>query len=248
MSESVEKIALLTGASRGIGRATLHRLAEQGYYVIGTATSSSGVNGIQAFLEEAGLRGEAQILNIADKASIASLITYLTDSDKLPDIFVGNAGITSDDLILRMSDEAWDSVIETNLTGNFRLLRDVIKRMFRKRWGRVVFIGSVVGSSGNPGQANYCAAKAALIGLSRSVAQEMGARGITVNVVAPGFIETDMTESLPELVKTEMHKRIPMKRFGTADDIANTVSFLVSEAANYITGQVIHVNGGLYMG
>lgn len=248
MSESIEKIALLTGASRGIGRATLHRLAQDGYYVIGTATTPDGVAAICAALDAVGLKGEAQLLNVSDKASIEALVTYLTNENKLPDIFVGNAGITADDLMLRMTDEAWDSVIETNLTGNFRLLRDFIKRMFRKRWGRVVFIGSVVGSSGNPGQANYCAAKAALIGLSRSVAQEMGGRGITVNVVAPGFIETDMTDSLPDLVKDEMRKRIPMKRFGKVQDIADAVSFLASESAGYITGQVIHVNGGMYMG
>jgi len=248
MNQNSGKIALVTGASRGIGKAIVAQLAADGHYVIGTATSVQGASAISGWMQEQGLSGEGRVLNVACKESLESFMTALSDDKKLPAIFIGNAGITDDDLLLRMSDEAFERVIETNLTGNFRMTRACVKPMFRARWGRIIFIGSVVGSSGNGGQANYSASKAGLIGMTRSMAQEMGSRGITFNVVAPGFIDTDMTESLPDAVKDEMLKRIPLKRFGQPKDVADLVAFLASEKANYITGQVMHVNGGMYMG
>jgi 3-oxoacyl-[acyl-carrier protein] reductase len=241
------KVALVTGASRGIGRAIAKTLAEQGAYVIGTATTDAGAAGITAYLKEANLLGEGAVLNVTSPDSIHTLLTWLDSTEKTPHILVNNAGITADNLLLRMTDDEWDSVIITNLSAVFKLTRAVIKPMFRARFGRIINIGSVVGSSGNPGQVNYTAAKAGLIGFSKSLAQEIGSRNITVNVVAPGFIETEMTDVLPDLVKAEMKKRIPVKRFGTPEDIAATVAFLASDAANYITGATIPVNGGMYM-
>ena len=242
-----EKVALVTGASRGIGMAIAKTLAAQGAYVVGTATTPEGAERITAYLEQAGLTGHGAVLNVTDNESVDSLLTALNDADKTPSILVNNAGITADNLLLRMSDEEWDRVIATNLTAVFRLTRACIKPMFRARWGRVINIGSVVGSSGNSGQSNYTAAKAGVIGFSKSLAQEIGSRGVTVNVVAPGFIGTDMTEALPDMVKSEMLKRIPAKRFGTPDDVAAAVTFLASDLANYVTGDTIHVNGGMYM-
>jgi 3-oxoacyl-[acyl-carrier protein] reductase len=242
-----DKIALITGASRGIGMAITKTLALQGAYVIGTATTEEGAKRISAYLEEADLTGEGAVLNVTDPSSVDTLLTNLNDANKTPHILVNNAGITADNLLLRMDDDEWDRVIATNLSAVFRMTRAFIKPMFRARFGRIINIGSVVGSSGNPGQVNYTAAKAGLIGFSKSLAQELGSRGITVNVVAPGFIETEMTDVLPDLVKSEMKKRIPLKRLGTPDDIAATVAFLASDAANYITGETIQVNGGMYM-
>lgn len=242
-----DKITLITGASRGIGQSILHTLGQQGYYVIGTATTSVGADAINAYINEHKLNGRGVALDITDKAAIDGLMSSLADEGKVPSILINNAGVTDDDLLLRMSDEAWDRVIETNLTGIFRMSRSCIKNMFRARWGRIVNIGSVVGSSGNAGQTNYVAAKAGVVGFSKALAQEMASRNITVNVVAPGFIQTDMTDALPDMVKDEMRKRIPMKRFGAAEDVALAVAFLVSEGASYITGQTIHVNGGMYM-
>lgn len=241
------KVALVTGASRGIGQAVLLKLASLGAYVIGTATSDVGVKAINAALEMEGLSGEGMALDVRDKNQVEDIMTGLSDKQKIPAILVNNAGITCDNLLLRMDDEEWYRVIETNLNAVFRLSRACIKPMFRARWGRIINIGSVVGSSGNSGQANYTAAKAGVVGFSKSLAQEMGSRGITVNVVAPGFIDTDMTQGLPELVKEEMLKRIPMKRLGVVDDVAAAVAFLASDAANYITGVTLHVNGGMYM-
>ncbi len=242
-----DKIALVTGASRGIGMAITKTLAEQGAYVIGTATSEAGAERISAYLKEAGLTGEGAVLNVTDSNSVDTLLSAISDADKTPHILVNNAGITADNLLLRMDDDEWDRVIATNLSAIFKMTRACIKPMFRARFGRVINIGSVVGSSGNPGQVNYTAAKAGLIGFSKSLAQEIGSRGITVNVVAPGFIETEMTDVLPDLVKSEMKKRIPLRKFGSPDDIAAAVAFLASDAANYITGETIQVNGGMYM-
>jgi 3-oxoacyl-[acyl-carrier protein] reductase len=247
MIDLSNKVALVTGASRGIGMSIAKTLAEQGAYVIGTATTDAGAQKITAYFEAAQLTGEGAVLNVTDSTSVEALLKSLDNADKTPSILVNNAGITADNLLLRMSDEEWDSVITTNLSAVFRMTRALVKPMFRARFGRIINVGSVVGSSGNPGQVNYTAAKAGLIGFSKSLAQEIGSRGITVNVVAPGFIDTEMTDVLPDLVKSEMKKRIPVKRFGTPDDIAKTVAFLASDAANYITGETIHVNGGMYM-
>ena len=240
-------MALVTGASRGIGRAILMALAKNGAYVVGTATTETGAAAITAELELAHLAGEGRVLDVTQTASVEALHEYLSLNNKAPSILVNNAGITNDNLLLRMEDEEWFNVIETNLNSVYRLSKSCLKSMFRARWGRIITIGSVVGSSGNSGQVNYTAAKAGVIGFSKSLAQEMGSRGITVNVVAPGFIDTDMTAALPSMVKDEMLKRIPMKRLGSADDVAHAVVFLASDAANYITGETLHVNGGMYM-
>lgn len=247
MIELNDRVALVTGASRGIGMAIAKKLAEQGAYVIGTATSSDGADRISAYLKQDNLAGHGAVLNVTDNESVEALLASLSDADKTPSILVNNAGITADNLLLRMSDDEWDRVITTNLSAVFRMTRACLKPMFRARWGRIINIGSVVGSSGNPGQANYTAAKAGVIGFSKSLAQEVGSRGITVNTVSPGFISTDMTDALPDLVKSEMLKRIPAKRFGTSDDVAAAVTFLASDLANYVTGDTIHVNGGMYM-
>lgn len=241
------KVALVTGASRGIGKAVALMLAQKGAYVIGTATTAQGAAGISTTFQQENLEGEGVVLDVTASENVENLMSQLSDQNKLPAILVNNAGITADNLLLRMEDEEWYRVIETNLNAVFRLSKACLKPMFRARWGRIISIGSVVGSSGNSGQVNYTAAKAGIIGFSKSLAQEMGARGITVNVVAPGFIDTDMTAALPDLIKQEMLKRIPLKRLGKVEDIAATVAFLASDCANYITGETIHVNGGMYM-
>lgn len=242
-----KKIALVTGATRGIGQSIAHVLAKQGFWVIGTATSPEGRQTIQTMFAEQDLPGEGVCLNVTDPDSIEQLMQHLEQHHQLPNILVNNAGITRDNLLLRMDDDEWYQVIETNLNAIYRLTKACIKPMFRERWGRIINIGSVVGSRGNAGQVNYTAAKAGLIGFSKSLAQEIGSRGITVNVVSPGFIDTDMTQRLPDLVKEDMLKLIPLRRFGHVDDVANVVAFLASDAANYITGETIHVNGGMYM-
>ena len=247
MKNLQDKIALVTGASRGIGRAVALMLAQKGAYVIGTATTAEGAAGITELFQEAHLEGQGVVLNVTDNANVEQLMTALSNQNKLPSILVNNAGITADNLLLRMEDDEWYRVIETNMNAVFRLSKACIKPMFRARWGRIISIGSVVGSSGNSGQSNYTAAKAGVVGFSKSLAQEMGSRNITVNVVAPGFIDTDMTAALPDMIKEEMLKRIPMKRLGKVEDIAEVVAFLASDSANYITGETIHVNGGMYM-
>lgn len=242
-----KKTVLVTGASRGIGHAIALNLAKQGAYVIGTATSEEGVNTIDNALKTQGLLGEAVVLDVTSQADVDNLIARLADTRKSPQILVNNAGITQDNLLLRMEDDEWYRVIETNLNSVYRLSKACLKSMVRTRFGRIITIGSVVGSSGNAGQANYTAAKSGIIGFSKSLAQEIGSRNITVNVISPGFIDTDMTRALPDSIKEELLKRIPLKRLGEVNDIAAAVAFLASDYAGYITGETLHVNGGMYM-
>lgn len=240
------KKVLVTGASRGIGQAIALALAAAGGEVTGTATSEAGAERIQSKLAEAGTPGRGCVLDIADAGSVAALVESL--GDDMPDVLVNNAGITRDNLLLRMKPEEWSAVIDTNLTGVFRLTRAALRPMVKRRWGRIINIGSVVANSGNPGQANYCAAKAGLEGFTRSLAKEVAARAITANVIAPGFIDTDMTQALSEDQRTALAAQIPAGRLGTPADVASLAAFLASDSAGYITGQVLHVNGGMYCG
>ncbi len=246
MSQLDGKIALVTGASRGIGKAIVTQLAQQGATVIGTATSDNGANAISEYLAEFGGKGLA--LNVTDKDSVDATIKAINEEHGGIDILVNNAGITRDNLLMRMKDDEWQSIIDTNLSSIFTLSKAVLRGMMKKRFGRIVNIGSVVGSAGNAGQANYAAAKAGVIGFSKSMAREVASRGITINVVAPGFIDTDMTKALTDDQKDAIFKDIPASRLGQPDEIAATVAFLVSDGAAYITGETIHVNGGMYMG
>ena len=241
------KIALVTGASRGIGQAILHELARRGALVIGTATSESGAAAIGENLAAAGLKGEGMMLNVTDAAQVDAAIEGLLGKHGRIDILVNNAGITRDNLLMRMKDEEWDAILETNLTSVFRLSRAVLRPMMKARYGRIIGIASVVGCSGNAGQANYAAAKAGMIGFSKSLAQEVGSRGITVNCVAPGFIDTDMTRALPDAARQKLLERIPAGKLGTPGDIAHAVAYLASAGAGYVTGTTLHVNGGMYM-
>ena len=241
------QIALVTGASRGIGQSIAKGLGTAGATVIGTATSQSGADSISQFLADNSLKGKGLVLNVSDKDSVADCIKQVSDEFGAPDILVNNAGITKDTLLMAMKDEQWDSVIDTNLSSIFRMSKAVIRGMMKKRNGRIISISSVVGASGNPGQTNYAATKAGLVGFSKSLAREIGSRNITVNAVAPGFIDTDMTRELDEKQKTALLGQIPLGRLGSADEIAATVVFLASPAAAYITGETIHVNGGMYM-
>ena len=242
-----EKIALVTGATRGIGRAIAHELGRQGATVIGTATSESGANSISTYLAEAGIKGKGIVLDVTDTVQTDAVLAEIVKSFGVITILVNNAGITRDNLSMRMGDDEWDAVIDTNLKAVFRLSRGVMRGMMKARFGRIVNITSVVGYSGNPGQANYCAAKAGVAGMSRSLARELGSRNITVNCVAPGFIATDMTHALTEEQKAAMLASIPLARAGTPEDIAGAVGFLVSPAAAYVTGTTVHVNGGMFM-
>jgi 3-oxoacyl-[acyl-carrier protein] reductase len=239
------KVALVTGASRGIGRAIAESLANQGATVIGTATSGSGAAAISEYLAHKG--GVGMALNVTDQDSLDAVLSQIKVAYGDIDILINNAGITRDNLLMRMKDAEWDDILLTNLTPIFKLTKAVLRGMMKKRYGRIVNIGSVVGSTGNPGQANYAAAKAGVIGFSKSTAREVASRGITVNVVSPGFIDTDMTKSLSEDQKQAIFKDIPANRLGAPEEIAATVSFLVSDSAAYITGETIHVNGGMYM-
>ncbi|MFT8211296.1 MAG: 3-oxoacyl-ACP reductase FabG [Symbiopectobacterium sp.] len=236
------KIALVTGASRGIGRAIAETLVARGATVIGTATSE---NGAQAISEWLGANGKGYLLNVADQASVESVLTAIRADFGEIDILVNNAGITRDNLLMRMKDDEWQDIIDTNLTSVFRLSKAVLRAMMKKRFGRIVTIGSVVGTMGNGGQANYAAAKAGLIGFSKSLAREVASRGITVNVVAPGFIETDMTQALTEEQRAGILSQVPANRLGDAKEIASAVAFLASDEAGYITGETLHVNGGM---
>jgi 3-oxoacyl-[acyl-carrier protein] reductase len=241
------RVALITGASRGIGRAILHELARRGALAIGTATSEQGGRDIADGLAAAGLKGEGLVLDVTDGAQVEALVEGVLARHGRIDILVNNAGITRDNLLMRMKDAEWADILETNLTSVFRLSRAVLKPMMKARHGRIISIASVVGVSGNAGQTNYAAAKAGMIGFSKSLAQEVGSRNITVNCVAPGFIDTDMTRALPEAQRHKLLERIPLGRLGAAEDIAHAVAFLASDAAGYITGATLHVNGGMYM-
>lgn len=238
------KIALVTGASRGIGKAIAQGLAARGCTVVGTATSEKGAQAISDYLGE---HGRGMVVNVADVASIEALLAEIKSAVGEIDILVNNAGITRDNLMMRMKDEEWNDIITTNLNSIFHLSKAVLRPMMKKRFGRIINIGSVVGSMGNPGQANYCTAKAGVIGFSKSLAHEVASRGITVNVVAPGFIATDMTDALTDEQKQGILANVPAGRLGEAADIANAVAFLASDEAGYITGTTLHVNGGLYM-
>jgi len=242
-----QRVALVTGASRGIGKAILHTLAKAGCRVVGTATSDAGAEAIGAQLVEAGLSGEGLMLDVTDAAQVDAAIEGIMARHGRIDILVNNAGITRDNLLMRMKDDEWASIIDTNLTSVFRLSRAVLRPMMKARYGRIVSIASVVGVSGNAGQTNYAAAKAGMIGFSKSLAQEVGSRGITVNCVAPGFIDTDMTKTLPEAARAKLLERIPLGKLGMPEDIAQAVAFLASDGAGYVTGSTLHVNGGMYM-
>ncbi|HLU15986.1 MAG TPA: 3-oxoacyl-ACP reductase FabG [Burkholderiaceae bacterium] len=239
------KVALITGATRGIGKAIAQELAARGATVVGTATSEAGAQSITETLESTGGRGV--VLDVNDAQACDDLVAELGHQDNGPHILVNNAGITRDSLIMRLKDDDWQAVIDTNLTAVFRLSRAVTRNMMRARWGRIINITSVVGASGNPGQTNYAAAKAGVAGLSRALARELGSRNVTVNCVAPGFIETDMTRALNETQTAAILSQIPMGRLGSATDIAQAVAFLAGPGAGYITGTTLHVNGGMYM-
>ncbi|WP_028292418.1 3-oxoacyl-ACP reductase FabG [Oceanobacter kriegii] len=245
---SEQALALVTGASRGIGRAVAETLAKQGYKVVGTATSESGAASIREALQAVGAGNDAIVLNIADAEQTAEALKAFLAEHGTPAVLVNNAGITRDNLFLRMSDEEWNAVINTNLSGVFRVCKAMVKPMIKAKAGAIVNISSIIGTTGNAGQANYAAAKAGLEGFTRSLAQEVAARNITVNCVAPGFIKTDMTDVLPEAQKDAILSTIPSKRLGQPEEIAGAVAFLASDAAKYITGQTIHVNGGMNMG
>lgn len=242
------KIVLVTGASRGIGKGIAQALGRAGATVIGTATTQQGADNISAYFQEEKVSGTGLVLNVTEPEGIAAMMDKIKTDFGAINILVNNAAITQDNLFLRMKDEEWLSVIDTDLNSIFRLSRACLRDMLKARWGRIISIGSVVGSTGNPGQANYCAAKAGVIGFSKSLAAEVGSRDITVNVVAPGFIATDMTDAMTEEQKQAIFAKIPMQKPGTVEDIAGAVLFLASPAANYITGQTLHVNGGMYMG
>lgn len=241
------KVALVTGASRGIGAAIAEQLGAAGAVVIGTATSESGAEKISARLHELGIRGAGRVLNVTDADSVAALLKSVQEEFGVPEILVNNAGITKDNLLMRMSDEEWFDVINTNLSAIYRLSKGVLRGMMKARWGRIINISSVVGAMGNAGQTNYAATKAGVAGFARSLAAEVGSRGITVNTVAPGFIDTDMTKVLPEEQKNLLLSKIPLGRLGKPEEIAAVVVFLASDAGGYISGETIHVNGGMYM-
>lgn len=248
MEKALDKqVALVTGASRGIGRAIALVLARQGATVIGTATSESGAAGISEALAAEGLAGRGLVLEVNDAQAVDATIDSLVKEFGALNVLVNNAGITRDQLAMRMKDDEWDAVIDTNLKAVFRLSRAVLRPMMKARGGRIINITSVVGSAGNPGQVNYAAAKAGVAGMTRALAREIGSRGITVNCVAPGFIDTDMTKVLPEEQQTALKTQIPLGRLGSPEDIGHAVAFLASPQAGYITGTTLHVNGGMFM-
>lgn len=241
------KVALVTGASRGIGKAIALELGRQDCTVVGTATSDAGAAAISKYLAEQGIRGQGLALDVSSDDGVSQCLSAVEETFGLPQIVVNNAGVTRDNLLMRMKSEEWETVINTNLNAMFRVCKACLKGMTRARWGRIINISSVVGSSGNPGQTNYAASKAGIEGFSRALAKEIGSRGITVNVVAPGFIDTDMTSELPEKQREILLGQIPLARLGEAQEIAAVVAFLASDRAAYITGETVHVNGGMYM-
>jgi 3-oxoacyl-[acyl-carrier protein] reductase len=241
-------VALVTGASRGIGKAITLALGRDGATVIGTATTEEGARAISSYLGEAGMVGRGAVADVSSQTSVDALIKDISSGEGAITILVNNAGITRDNLLLRMKPEDWDDILQTNLSSLYRTCKACLRGMMKARHGRIVNIGSVVGLMGNAGQSNYCAAKAGMIGFTRALAREVGSRGITVNTVAPGFIETDMTRAMDERQRAAMAQQIPLERLGEADDIAAAVRFLVSDQAAYITGETLNVNGGMYMG
>ena len=242
-----DQVALVTGASRGIGKAIAEQLGRAGAYVAGTATTENGAAGIEAFFSDAGINGKGYVLDIRADESVADLNEALKSADSRPSILVNNAGITRDNLMLRMKQQEWDEVIDTNLNSVYRLCKLCLRDMVKARYGRIINITSVVALSGNPGQTNYVAAKSGMIGFTRALAKEIGSRGITVNCIAPGFIDTDMTAELSAEQRAKLLEQIPLGRLGLAEDIACAVEFIASPAAGYITGEVLNVNGGMYM-
>ncbi len=242
-----QQVALVTGASRGIGKAIAERLGRAGAFVAGTATTEIGAAGIDDFFKETGIDGKGYALDISSEASVARLDEGFKAKEIAPSILVNNAGITRDNLMLRMKQQEWDEVINTNLNAVFRLSKLCLRNMIRSRFGRIINVTSVVALSGNPGQANYAAAKSGIIGFTRALAKETGSRGVTVNCVAPGFIDTDMTTNIAGAQREKLIEQIPLGRLGLADDVAYAVEFIASPAAGYITGEVLNVNGGMYM-
>lgn len=241
------QVVLVTGASRGIGKAIALALGKAGGYVVGTATSESGAAQITAYMQEAGIQGEGRMLDVRNADAVVALVDHIAATHGTISVLVNNAGITRDNLLMRMKDDEWDDIINTNLSSVYRVSKACLRGMMKARAGRIINIASVVGSMGNAGQTNYAAAKAGIMGFSRSLAREVGSRNITVNTVAPGFIDTDMTRALSEEQREQLVKEIPLGRMGDAEDIAATVLFLASPAAGYISGQILHVNGGMYM-
>lgn len=241
------EIALVTGASRGIGQAIADELGRRGAVVVGTATTESGAEAISRILVDQGYRGRGLQLNVTESASVEALIKSITQAFGPPTILVNNAGINRDNLLLRMKEEEWATIIDTNLSSVYRLSKAVLRSMMKAQHGRIINITSVVGATGNPGQANYAAAKAGIIGFTKSLAREVGSRGITVNAIAPGAIETDMTRALPQAQREAVLNTVPLQRFGTPQEVAFAVAFLASSEAAYITGETLHINGGLYM-
>jgi 3-oxoacyl-[acyl-carrier protein] reductase len=241
------EIAFVSGASRGIGKEIALALGAQGAVVIGTATSENGADNISNYLKENDIKGKGLVMNVTDQDSITATVKAITEDFGTPSILINNAGITRDNLVMRMKDAEWDDIMNTNLSSIFRVSKACLRGMMKAKKGRIISIASVVGLTGNAGQANYAAAKAGVIGFSKSLAREIGSRGITVNVVAPGFIDTDMTKALPEAQRDALLGQIPLGRLGDAAEIAHAVTFLASPGAAYITGETIHVNGGMFM-
>jgi len=243
----VKNVILVTGATRGIGKSIAYSLVGADSYIVGTATSEQGAESIKNYMKELKINGIGRVLDVTNGESVNNLISEISDSIGTPTILVNNAGITRDQLLMRMNEEDWDDVLETNLKSIYRLSKACLRGMMKNRWGRIINVGSVVGSMGNSGQSNYSASKSGMQGFSRALAREVGSRNITVNTVAPGFIETDMTSQLPEEGKKIMLEKIPLGRMGSPQEVACVVKFLASSSGDYITGETIHVNGGLYM-
>lgn len=248
MNNSLEgEVALVTGASRGIGQAIALALGNMGATIVGTATSATGADAITAYFAAQGIKGQGMALNVTDADSVNQVVSAVTEAFGAPSILVNNAGITRDNLLMRMKEDEWQDIIDTNLTSVYRLSKACLRAMTKARKGRIISISSVVGAAGNAGQTNYAAAKAGLIGFTKSLAREVGARGITVNAVAPGFIDTDMTRALPDAQREALLTGIPLNRLGQPEEIAAAVAFLASPGAAYISGETLHVNGGMYM-